>query len=94
MSSENNSINILKSRDDPQPVVFKKIEEDKFQLHSEIPCSWVKQEDKFGPDILRPRIEPWLTALFQSEHLSSTLRIRIIPCNSSDDQQEQLFFYG
>ncbi|MGB4183024.1 MAG: SIR2 family protein [Dethiobacteria bacterium] len=70
MSSENNSINILKSRDDPQPVVFKKIEEDKFQLHSEIPCSWVKQEDKFGPDILRPRIEPWLTALFQSEHLS------------------------
>ena len=93
MSSENNSINILKSRDDPQPVVFKKIEEDKFQLHSEIPCSWVKQEDKFGPDILRPRIEPWLTALFQSEHLS-LLCGSVIPCNSSDDQQEQLFFYG
>ena len=29
-----------------------------------------KKDETIGPDKLRPRIEPWLTALFQSEHLS------------------------
>ena len=30
----------------------------------------MKTEESFGPDKLRSRIEPWLTALVQSEHLS------------------------
>ena len=33
-------------------------------------CSWAKLEDEITPDFLRSRIEPWLTALFQSEHLN------------------------
>ena len=33
-------------------------------------CAWAKREDEITPDFLRARIEPWLTALFQSEHLN------------------------
>ncbi len=33
-------------------------------------CSWAKTEDEIMPEALRSRIEPWLTALFQSEHLN------------------------
>ncbi len=33
-------------------------------------CVWAKTEDEITPDFLRSRIEPWLTALFQSEHLN------------------------
>jgi len=36
-------------------------------------CSWAKTEDEITPDALRSRIEPWLTALFQSEHLNLLL---------------------
>src|SRR5207248_1853082 len=35
--------------------------------------SWAKADEVFGPERLRPRIEPWLTALCQSEHLSLLL---------------------
>lgn len=34
------------------------------------PCSWAKPGEEITPDKLRTRIEPWLTALFQSEHLN------------------------
>ncbi|MEW6171724.1 MAG: SIR2 family protein [Bacillota bacterium] len=70
MSEEMKGKNILKSRDDPQPVLFEAVGEDKFKLCSESQCSWVKHEEEFGPGRLRSRIEPWLTALFQSEHHS------------------------
>jgi hypothetical protein len=60
--------NILKSRDDPQPVCFEVIDENKFKLCLDSQCTWLKKEEEFGPEKLRPRIEPWLTALFQSEH--------------------------
>lgn len=33
-------------------------------------CAWAKAEGEITPDFLRSRIEPWLTALFQSEHLN------------------------
>jgi hypothetical protein len=33
-------------------------------------CVWAKSGDEITPDFLRSRIEPWLTALFQSEHLN------------------------
>lgn len=62
--------NILKSRDDPQPVSFETVDVGKFKLCPDSKCSWLKKEEEFGPDKLRPRIEPWLTALFQSEHHS------------------------
>ncbi len=67
--------NILKCRDDPKPVFFAHEEEltadaPKFKLCEGSICSWATLGDVFGPDKLRPRIEPWLTALCQSEHLS------------------------
>ncbi|MBC8227969.1 SIR2 family protein, partial [bacterium] len=40
------------------------------KINAGVDCAWQKAEDSFGPAELRQRIEPWLTALFQSEHLS------------------------
>ena len=69
---------ILKSRDDPAPVFFERnggAEETAkpFRLSDSARCSWANEEETFGPEKLRPRIEPWLTALVQSEHLSLLL---------------------
>ena len=66
---------ILKTRDDHSPVSFRrndpKNEANKpFKLDADVECSWAKSDKNFGPIELRPRIEPWLTALVQSEHLS------------------------
>lgn len=63
-------VNILKSRDDHLPLFFEQPDSNKFRLCTGTQCSWHTPEEDFGPDKLRPRIEPWLTALFQSEHLS------------------------
>ncbi|NQT94168.1 MAG: SIR2 family protein [Lentisphaerae bacterium] len=65
------SVNILKTRDDSEPAVFESPDAGNFSLSSDSECpSWLKDKDTFGPQDLRPRIEPWLTALFQSEHFS------------------------
>lgn len=66
---------ILKCRDDKDPVVFSRAPGtsatgESFKLVDGSECSWLKGEKAFGPEKLRPRIEPWLTALFQSEHLA------------------------
>lgn len=66
---------ILKCRDDKSPVLLLRSEtpEDEsepFKLKEGCECSWLKKDVAIGPTKLRPRIEPWLTALFQSEHLS------------------------
>ena len=71
----NNDQQILKCRDDKAPVIFSKTTEqsegaEPFKLADGCECSWLKDGDTLGPAKLRPRIEPWLTALFQSEHLS------------------------
>lgn len=67
--TENVLPNILKVRDDRQPVHFEKAAEDgRFKICDDSDASWAGEE--FGPKELRGRIEPWLTALFQSEHLS------------------------
>jgi hypothetical protein len=39
-------------------------------LSDEYEYGWIPKDECFGSAELRPRIEPWLTALFQSEHLS------------------------
>lgn len=63
-------INILKVRDDHEPIYFKPIEEQKYIIGEgcQIP-NWFSGEELSITD-LRGRIEPWLTSLFQSEHLS------------------------
>lgn len=72
------NINIVKTRDDPNPVFFAHAGEStddyqKFKLYEETHCSWVKNGEEFDQNDLRRRIEPWLTALCQSEHLSLLL---------------------
>jgi len=66
---------ILKCRDDHAPVLFGADAEcsdatKPFALNDGVSCSWATPGDCFGTDTLRSRIEPWLTSLFQSEHLS------------------------
>lgn len=66
---------IIKTREDNEPVFLARSREsdgagDRYKLTDDSTCSWAKADDPFGPETLRPRIEPWLTALVQSEHLS------------------------
>ncbi len=63
---------ILKCRDDAGPVIFDQQSGDEpvFALDAAGLCSWAKGGETFGPERLRPRIEPWLTALCQAEHMS------------------------
>jgi hypothetical protein len=63
--------NTLKVRDDHAPISFEAADEDgKFKLCEGSDPSWLTQGQTFGIKELRSRVEPWLTALFQSEHLS------------------------
>ena len=59
---------ILKSREDRTYIVLTKNEDNKYIPESSDDHPWVKSE--INNTVLRPRIEPWLTALFQSEHFS------------------------
>lgn len=66
---------ILKTRDDQSPFLLKhdcfSVDDNKpFVLSNNVACSWAGAGEDIGPEKLRPRIEPWLTALAQSEHLS------------------------
>ena len=62
---------IIKCREDAAPVFFESTEEPNlFKLSESSNCAWVKADEEFSPEKLRHRIEPWLTALVQSEHLS------------------------
>ncbi|MCO7623507.1 SIR2 family protein [Pseudomonas guariconensis] len=60
--------NTLKTRDDHVPLQFT-ADDDTFKLQAGSEASWLSGET-FGRKDLRSRIEPWLTSLFQSEHLS------------------------
>lgn len=65
--SEN--INVIKVRDDYEPIKFKAVEDsEKFKVCDDQKTSWTDGE--FSTKDLRSRVEPWLTSLFQSEHLS------------------------
>jgi len=68
-SSEEQFPNIVKVRDDHRPLYFGASENKKFKLQEGSEASWVSSEE-FSQKELREHIEPWLTALFQSEHLS------------------------
>lgn len=61
--------NVVKVRDDSRPLYFSS-DGDKFKLQVGSEASWVSDKEQFGQKELRERIEPWLTSLFQSEHLS------------------------
>lgn len=65
-SERKQDMNILKVRDDYQPIEFNNDENGKFKSAADV--SSLGKE--FGFNELRSRIEPWLTALFQSEHFS------------------------
>lgn len=62
--------NILKIRDDSAIIQFKKEGNNEFKLLEGTACSWMNPNNVFTRTELRERIEPWLTALFQAEHLS------------------------
>ena len=66
---------VLKSRDDKIPVVVTRASDtgdatESFKLAEGSTCSWAKSGETLGTAKLRERIEPWLTALFQSEHFA------------------------
>ncbi|MDW7724588.1 SIR2 family protein [Xanthomonas euvesicatoria pv. euvesicatoria] len=61
--------NIVKARDDHKPLRFGPADGKNFKFHEDDEASWAGQKD-FGEKELREHIEPWLTSLFQSEHLS------------------------
>ncbi len=63
-------LNYIKTRDDADIVKFEEVETCNFKLSSDTNCSWINKGQEFTERELRPRIEPWLTSLFQSEHLS------------------------
>lgn len=60
--------NLIKVKDDAVPIGFD-TDGDKFKIKGSAKCSWA-DGGSFEIGDLRKRIEPWLTALFQSEHLS------------------------
>ena len=66
---------LLKTRDDIHPLLLSPSPkashpEKPFVRSPDQGCSWVKPNEPFGSPVLRERIEPWLTALVQSEHLA------------------------
>lgn len=68
-SSEEQFPNIVKVRDDHKPLYFGDADNKQFKLQKGSEASWVSSEE-FSQKELREHIEPWLTSLFQSEHLS------------------------
>ena len=63
--------NIIKTRDDSCPICFIHKDNNEYSLcEQHNGCPWCEASSTFSEQTLRERIEPWLTALFQSEHLS------------------------
>jgi SIR2-like domain len=64
---------ILKSRDDKAPLFLVPSadpEENTFRVADGSSCGWLSPDEPVTVSQLRARLEPWLTALFQSEHLA------------------------
>lgn len=89
--------NVVKVRDDYDPIEFCKhegSENDKiFKISTDQLPDWAPTGD-FGVTDLRNRIEPWLTSLFQSEHLSLlvgsglTTAIQYVACSGGSNGME------
>lgn len=83
--------NIVKVRDDKEPVKYL-LKKDKgtFELENKTELNWCNGAE-FSKSDLRAHIEPWLTSLFQSEHLSLlvasglTTAIQKAACGSADN---------
>ena len=58
--------NVIKTRDDRELILIDK----NGKVQNPDVCGWLPDTDKVNKTIFRSRIEPWLTSLFQSEHLS------------------------
>jgi hypothetical protein len=60
--------NVIKTRDDRDLILF----DSNCKVLNADDCNWLPNDDDsaVNNNIFRPRIEPWLTSLFQSEHLS------------------------
>ena len=83
--------NIVKVRDDREPIYFRMKEDNTgFELMDENKLDWCSGSLITKGD-LRARVEPWLTSLFQSEHLSLlvgsglTSAIQIAACGSANN---------
>ena len=83
--------NIIKVRDDREPIYFRmKGDKTGFELIDKTELDWCSGS-QFTKGDLRARVEPWLTSLFQSEHLSLlvgsglTSAIQIAACGSSNN---------
>ena len=59
----------IKLGDDQSPIKLESIDNN-CTFKATGSATWAKTEEEITPDFLRSRIEPWLTALFQSEHLN------------------------
>lgn len=63
----NNGGNIIKTRDDRELILVDK----DGKIQNAAKCGWLPEnEENINNSVFRTRIEPWLTSLFQSEHLS------------------------
>ena len=83
--------NFIKVRDDNEPMVFEKSDEDNtFKLTDKPSAEWCP-DGIFHVSDLRNRVEPWLSSLFQSEHLSLligsglTTAIQYTACDSANN---------
>jgi hypothetical protein len=75
VTNEATRVQVVKSRDDRIPAVFARVSDDgdsdvQFSFAEDSASPWMKPGEAFGPEQIRSRVEPWLTALFQSEHLA------------------------
>ena len=62
-----NGGNIIKTRDDRELILVDK----DGKIQNAAKCGWLPEnEENINNSVFRTRIEPWLTSLFQSEHLS------------------------
>lgn len=86
--------NIVKVQDDKAPIKYLlNAENQKFEPAAQYDLDWCEGES-FTKNELRAHIEPWLTSLFQSEHLSLlvgsglTTAIQYAACGKSDNGME------
>lgn len=95
--ASNTNINIIKVRDDRNFIKLVWQDDEKhFKFESEQKIDWCSG-DNCTKSELRSRIEPWLTSLFQSEHLSLlvgsglTTAIQLDACGSADNGMSSSF---